>query len=103
LLKENTTGERTEIKHLHNACSYMFNVVSYFDEYKFEQKIFRGENAIKNFLHEILKTKDKIMNIIHQCKPMLINESEQLQYEKSNICHICEKKIENTIGDIKNN
>ena len=45
---------------MHNACSYMFNVISIFNEYKFEPKIFRGENAIKNFLHELLKTKDEI-------------------------------------------
>ena len=44
----------TEIRHMHKTYSYMFNVVSVFDEYKFEPKIFRGENAIKNFLHVLL-------------------------------------------------
>ena len=42
---------------MHNACSYMYNVVSIFDEYKCEPEIFRGENSIKNFLRELLKTK----------------------------------------------
>ena len=101
LLEENTTGKNIEIKHLHKACSYMFNVVSDFDEYKFEPKIFRGENAIQNFLDEILKTKDEIMKIIHGYKPMIISKSEQKEYEKSNICHICEKQINTTLNDVK--
>ena len=93
LLEENTTGKNIEIKHLHKACSYMFNVVSIFDEYKFEPKIFRGENAIKNFLHELLKTKDEILNIINKNTPMTISDGEKKEYKKSNICHICEKKL----------
>ena len=80
----------------------MFNVVSIFDEYKFEPKIFRGENAIKNFLHELLKTKDEILNIINKNTPMIISDSEKKEYEKSNICHICEKKIDMTFKDIQN-
>ena len=78
---------------MHNACSYMYNVVSMFDEYKFEPKIFRGENAIKNFLHELLKTKDEILNIINDSKPMIISESQQLEYNNLNICHICDKNL----------
>ena len=101
LLEENTTGKNIEIKHLHKACSYMFNVVSDFDEYKFEPKIFRGENAIQNFLDEKLKTKDEIMKIIHGYKPMIISKSEQKEYEKSNKCHICEKQINTTLNDVK--
>ena len=60
LLQENTTGEQLEIKHVHSACIYMFKVVSAFDEYTFEPKIFRGKDAIKNFLQEILKQKMKL-------------------------------------------
>ena len=102
LLQENLTDYNTEIRHMHNARSYMYNVVSIFDEYKFEPKIFRGENAIKNFLHELLKTKDEILNIINKNTPMIISDSEKKEYEKSNICHICEKKIDMTLKDIQN-
>ena len=52
-----------------------------FEEYKFEPKIFRGENAIKNFLRELLKTKDEILNIINKNTPMIISESEQKEYK----------------------
>ena len=80
LLQENLTDFNTEIRHMHIACSYMFNVVSTFDEYKFEPKIFRGENGIKNFLRGLLKTKDEISNIINDSKPMIISESQQFKY-----------------------
>ena len=96
LLQENLTHYNTEIRHMHNASSYMFNVVSIFDEYKFEPKIFRGENAIKNFLHELLKTKDEILNIINKNTPM------KKEYAKPNVCQICEKTIDMYFKDIQN-
>ena len=68
---------------MHNACSYTFNVVSIFDEYKFEPKMFRGENTIKNFLHELLKTKDEILNIINKNILMIISGSEKKAYDKA--------------------
>ena len=33
---------------------------------------------------------------------MIISDSEKKEYEKSNICHICEKKIDMTFKDIQN-
>ena len=92
LVQENLTDYNTEIRHMHNACSYMFNVLSIFDEYKFEPKIFRGENAIKNFLHELLKTKDEILNVINKNTPMIISDSEKKKKIKSLIYVIYVRK-----------
>ena len=38
------------------------------------------------------------MAIINSYKPRLISDSEQKEYDMSNICHICEKKIEMTLN-----
>ena len=39
--------------------------------------------------HELLKIKDEILNIINYSKPVVIWESEKLEYDNLNICHIC--------------
>ena len=33
---------------------------------------------------------------------MIVSDSEQKEYKKPNICHICEKKIDMTFKDIQN-
>ena len=57
--------------------------------------------AIKKFLEEMLNTKDKIMAIIYSYTPMLISDNEQKEYDMSNVCHDCKKKIEKALNIFK--
>ena len=47
LLQENLTDYNTEIRHMHNACSYMYNVVSIFDDINLNQKYLEVEMQFK--------------------------------------------------------
>ena len=71
----------------------MFYVVSIFDKYKFEPHFYRGEDAINQFIKQILSVKDSIMKIINQKKGMAMTLNDIRIYNNSTSCHICEKAL----------
>ena len=73
----------------------MLYVVSSIPQYKFKPILYRGEDAVYNFLTEILKVSDKISYIMHQNKEMILTDdkitgNDKVNFKNSTICHICE-------------
>lgn len=60
-------------------------------------KIYRGENAFNKFLEAILKEQKLLTKIMKNRKNIGIIKTEEDKplYEKTNICHICLKEINN--------
>ena len=58
-------------------------------------KIYRGENAFNKFLEAILKEQKLLTKIMKNRKNIGIIKTEEDKplYEKTNICHICLKEI----------
>ena len=66
-------------------------------KYKFEPIL--GENTVHNFLKEILKPKDEIMDILKQNKKMIFAEVDKKNYNSSRHFHICKNVIKSKVRE----
>ena len=76
----------------HVPCSFAFKLVCIDDGFTKQIVVFRGENAVFEFIEAILKEygySKKIMKK-HFNKILIISEEEE-QFQSSNACWICEK------------
>ena len=96
LVKADDSKDNEKITHKHIPCGYMMYVVSTIDEYKFRPILYRGQDAVNKFLNDILEVADRITYISKQNKTMIIDEDDELKFQNSTICHICEKLL---LGD----
>ena len=82
------------ITHNHVPCGFTFLTVSRIPEYNnFKPVSYRGEDTIKVFIDKLLKQKDEIMSIVNQNKDMIFTTEDYNNFNKSTICHICEKPL----------
>ena len=90
----NTTSYTTEYQN-HLISSYAYKVVCQNDKYTKPIKYYRGENATKDFLTNLLKESEEIENILINKfnEKMIITKKQQNEFYKSKICHICNKKL----------
>ncbi|XP_033744078.1 uncharacterized protein LOC117329956 [Pecten maximus] len=72
-------------------CGFGYQVVCMDDKYTNSPVIYRGTDVTKTFLQRLLEEKSKIKDILNQAKPMVLTPEEQIEFEKSNQCHICGK------------
>ena len=85
----------TEAYQRHTDCGYGYKVVCcYDDKYSKPIEIYRGENAVYQFmeamLEEVRYCKKVIKNRFN--KPLRMTEKDKEAFKKANECHICEKK-----------
>ena len=90
----NTTSYSTEYQN-HMISSYAYKVVCQNDKYTKPIKYYRGENAINDFLNNLLKESDRIEKLLNTKfnEKMIISKEQQNEFYKSKICHICKKKV----------
>ena len=91
---ENTTSYTIGYQN-HLISSYAYKVVCQIDKYTKPIKSYRGKNATKHFLTNLLKENEEIQNIImnnFQVK-MKISNKQQNDFNRSTICHICNEKL----------
>jgi hypothetical protein len=77
----------------HKGCSYGFAIISDYPELAREYKSFRGEDAIHTILKDLMKEFDTILPIMKQNKEMIISEQQQIEFENSKNCHICDEQL----------
>ena len=82
-----------------SPCGFSFNIVSEYRELDFGLTLFRGENAVDEFLKKLLKCGDKIRKVLDNEKKMIITTDEEKAFQKCKVCNICEKKFKPT--DVK--
>ena len=80
-------------------CGYSFNVVSDYPELNLGLHLYRGENAVNNFIETLLKYGDRIRDILDEEKPMIITNEQEKDFRRCQSCHICDKPIKR--GDKK--
>ena len=74
-------------------CSFAYNLV--WVDGKFSKSIvFRGENAVYEFVHEILKEFGCCKKVMKKHFDLIMSEEEE-QFQSSNTWWICEKHIDN--------
>lgn len=89
-------SKNTQIYQNHQVYNLGCKFVSEFpDEINDEYKEFTGDNCMIDFLNYVFEMKDKVMAIVdskNQAKMIMTNEDNN-NYNNSNICHICNNKI----------
>lgn len=78
----------------HEACGYAYQVVSSYSHLKFPLALYRGEEPAKHFISSILKTEDKLMEILKQNTPMTITPQQEEEFQNASNCYLCSKKLE---------
>ena len=85
----------TEAYQLHTDCGYGYKLVCYYnDEFSKPVQVFRGENAAFNFMEKMLEEVEWCKTIIktHFNKPLVMSEKNQLDFDSSKKCYICQKQ-----------
>ena len=76
-------------------CGYGYKLVCHYDD-KFRKpvQVFRGENAVYNFMEKMIEEVEWCKTIMktHFNKPLVMTEKNKLDFESSNNCHICKKR-----------
>ena len=80
-------------------CGFAFNIVSEFPELNLGLTLYRGENAVEEFLKRLLKCGDSIRKVLDNEKKMIITDEEEGQFKKCKVCNICDQKFKHT--DVK--
>lgn len=55
---------------------------------------YRGENVAETFVQHMLQVEDQLINILRKSKPLKILREDEILFQKTTHCHICQKKLE---------
>ena len=92
----NNEKSYTEAYQKHTDCGYGYKLVCHYnDEFSKPVQVFRGENAVYNFMEKMIEEVDWCKSIIktHFNKPLVMTKKNKLDFESSIKCHICKKTI----------
>ena len=81
----------------HTACSYGYKLVCCYDDYYSKPvKIYRGEEPMNKFMHEMLEEVDycKATMRKHFRKPLVMSDDEEDTFKAAEVCHICGEQYE---------
>ena len=87
--KNKSYTEKTE---WHEACGYSYIVVKSDGEVT-GSKVYRGENAVKEFLNGILQEEVKIRESLATPKPIVMTAEDWEKFKNATDCHICNKSL----------
>ena len=82
----------TEKTEWHEACGYSYIVVRSDGEVT-GSKVYRGENAVKEFLNGILQEETKIRESLSTPKPIVMTAQDWEKFKSATDCHICNKSL----------
>lgn len=74
-------------------CGFSFNIVSDYPELDLGLKLFRGENAVDEFLKQLLQCGDRIKEVLKIVQPMIITSAQEKEFQNASVCSICELPI----------
>ncbi|MEL7079369.1 MAG: hypothetical protein AAGM46_26060, partial [Cyanobacteria bacterium J06582_2] len=78
----------------HECCSYGYKVVCVNPTFSKPLKIVRSKNPIQLMIRDLLNERDYINEILeNHIAPMRLSFEEELEFNHSNICHICENPL----------
>ena len=87
--KNKSYTEKTE---WHEVCGNSYIVVKSDGEVT-GSKVYRGENAVKEFLNGILQEETKIRESLATPKPIVMTNEDWEDYKNAKNCHICNKSL----------
>lgn len=75
------------------ACGYSYVVVSSNDKYSKPPVVYRGPDAVKHFLDDMLKEEEYISEKLSQIEPLIMNEAAEREFQNATHCYVCEKQF----------
>ena len=91
----NNEKSYTEAYQKHIDCGYGYKLVCHYDdEFSKPVQVFRGENAVHNFMEKMLEEVEWCKSITkkHFNKPLVMTEENELDFKSTNHCHICKNQ-----------
>ena len=91
----NNEKSYTEAYQKHIDCGYGYKLVCHYnDEFSKPVQVFRGENAVYNFMEKMIEEVEWCKSIIKKYfnKPLIMTEENKLDFESANHCHICKNR-----------
>ena len=91
----NNEKSYTEAYQKHIDCGYGYKLVCHYnDEFSKPVQVFRGENAVYNFMEKMIEEVEWCKSIVkkHFNKPLVMTEENKLYFESANYCHICKNR-----------
>jgi len=79
----------------HQPCSYGYKVICRGDRsYSRPYQYYRGEDVIEKFIENINSEAESCKEIVkkHFNKPLIMTAEDELDFQNSTRCHICEKE-----------
>ena len=101
MMRDGSQSYTTKYEH-HKPCSYALHTVSSDKRFCTTPKIYFGENSAEHFLDTVLAEEKKIRGYLSNKIPMkTLTETQLEEFNNSETCHICEKKIKDDEKKIK--
>ena len=100
---ENYEGSYSKTYQDHVPCSFAYKLVCVDDKFSKSIVVFKGENAVYEFIEAILKEyeyRKKVMKK-HFNKDLIMSEGEEEQFQSSNTRCICKKLIDDDDGKVR--
>ena len=91
--EHNAMNSSTTKINTQTPCGFSFNIVSDYPELDYGLKLFRGENAVDEFLKQLLECGDKIKQVLKIVQPMIITKAQEKEFQRATHCSICELPI----------
>ena len=89
----------------HKTCGYGYKLVCHQDQkYSKPVSIYRGKNVVKNFIESIYREVSNCKRVIkkHFNKPLIMTSENELDFQNSTHCYICEKEYSDEDNFIMN-
>ena len=82
-------GDKSEIKSIHQTCGFGYQIVRY-DVFSSDVVVYRGEDAVKQFLKYLHQIVININAIFAKPKPLHMSEKNE-DFQSATQCWICQK------------
>ena len=91
---QTAAGDKSEIKSKHQACGFGYQIVRY-DGALSNVRIYRGKDAVEQFLKSLHQEVVNINAIFAKPKPIHMSEKNERDFQSATQCWICQKEFNN--------
>ena len=97
----NPTRSSTTNYQKHEPSGFSYIVVSSCDRYTRAPVVYRGKDVVSTFFKRLIDEEKRIVKILDHVVPMVITPAEEQVFQSTQICHICEKVIDNACDKVR--
>lgn len=89
---EEKKGDKTQRIMKHVVCGGEYIIVSNIEKKVIKSFKYRGDNCVRHFIDSLNEDCEELyMRYFYREKPMVMTKEDKINFENSNVCHICGK------------